>query len=231
MLSNPWLFAASVGLLIAFVAFTTYHSGQLLNRWTPSSNLMLSWPDNLLRLALVGACLAVGHVWGPGQAALGWGSQYLRQDLVWGAVVGFLLSALLTGAGWITERLWGAQFRSSKLVQCILPATRKEWIGVLLALLPAAALEELLFRSLPLGGMAWLLAPWWLMWPLAIFFGLLHWPQGSWGVVGTALTAIALSLLFLATRSVWATLVAHYVFNVFQLAAAQWMGVRPLRAA
>jgi len=102
---------------------------------------------------------------------------------------------------------------------------------VLMALLPAAALEELLFRSLPLGGLTWLVPPWWLMWPLALFFGLLHWPQGAWGVVGTTLAAIVLSLLFLATGSIWAVLAAHYIFNVLQIVAAQWMGLQPLRAA
>jgi membrane protease YdiL (CAAX protease family) len=232
-MSSPWLFAASTGLLIAFVALVTYRSGQLLAEWTPPANLLLGWPDNLLRLAMVGACLAVGQAWGPGPAALGWGTQRLRQDVLWGAVVGLLLAVLLVAAGWVVERLWGEPVHSSRVIRCILPANRREWGGVLLALLPAAALEELLFRSLPLGGVAaWLAlwAPWALMWPLAVCFGLLHWPQGGWGVVGTALAAIALSLLFLATGSVWATLAAHYVFNVLQLAAARLLGVQPLRA-
>ncbi len=98
-----------------------------------------------------------------------------------------------------------------------------------LALLPAAALEELLFRSLPLGGLAWLIEPQWLMWPLALFFGLLHWPQGGWGVTGTTLAAIMLSLLFLATGSIWPPLATHYVMNVLQVAVAVRTGVRPLR--
>jgi membrane protease YdiL (CAAX protease family) len=100
---------------------------------------------------------------------------------------------------------------------------------VLLALLPAAAVEELLFRSLPLGGLGWLVPPQWLLWPLALFFGLLHWPQGPWGVLGTALAGIALSLLFLATRSLWVPLAAHYVMNVVQILAAKMIGIKPLR--
>ena len=99
-----------------------------------------------------------------------------------------------------------------------------------LALLPAAMLEELLFRSLPLGGLTWLVAPHWLLWPLAVFFGLLHWPQGGWGVAGTMLAAILLSLLFLATGSIWPPLAAHYVMNLLQVAVAVRAGVRPLRA-
>ena len=141
------------------------------------------------------------------------------------------MTGILTGAGWAVERRWGAEVASTRLIRCILPINRREWVGVLLALLPAAALEELLFRSLPLGGLTWLVPPWWLMWPLALFFGFLHWPQGAWGVVGTTLAAIVLSLLFLATGSIWAVLAAHYVFNVLQIVAAQWMGLSPLRAA
>jgi membrane protease YdiL (CAAX protease family) len=141
------------------------------------------------------------------------------------------MAGLLTGAGWAIERRWGAEVASTRLLCCILPASRREWVGVMLALLPAAALEELLFRSLPLGGLTWLVAPAWLMWPLAVFFGLLHWPQGAWGVLGTTLAAIILSVLFLATGSIWAVLAAHYLFNVTQIIAAQWMGLRPLRAS
>jgi len=228
---HPWLFAACIGLLMAFVAFTTYRSGQLLRYWTPSGNLLLSWPDNLMRLALVGLCVVLGVTLGPGPMALGWSTANLGADLAWGALIGLLMTGVLTGAGWVIERRWGAEVASMRLIRCILPIDRREWAGVLLALLPAAALEELLFRSLPLGGLTWLVPPWWLMWPLALFFGLLHWPQGAWGVVGTALAAIILSLLFLATGSIWAVLAAHYVFNVVQVIAARWMGLQPLRTA
>lgn len=230
-MSHPWLFAVCVILLMAFVAFTTYRSGLLLREWTPPINLMLSVPDNLLRLALMGICLALGYGLGPGPAVLGWDTTYLAQDLAWGGAVGLLLTGLVTGAGQAIERRWGPDVYSPRLVQCILPLNRREWAGVLLALLPAAALEELLFRSLPLAGLAWLVAPGWLMWPLAVLFGLLHWPQGGWGVTGTALVAIAFSLLFLATKSIWAPLAAHYVMNVAQLIVATRLGLRPLRAA
>ena len=120
--------------------------------------------------------------------------------------------------------------RRDRLLRCIIPANRREWLLVLLALLPAAAVEELLFRSLPLGGLAGLIAPGWLLWPLALCFGLLHWPQGGWGVVGTTLAAIAFSLLFLAMQSIWAPLAAHYVMNVAQMVLAHRLGMRPARA-
>ncbi len=229
---TAWFFAAALGLLIAFVAFATYRSGQLLAAgWLPAENMLLSLPDNLLRLLLVLMCVALGALAGPGPQALGWATTHLGHDLVWGVLVGLGLTALIAGVGQGIERRWGRGPTDDTLrvVRSILPANAREWAGVIVALLPAAALEELLFRSLPLGGLGWLIAPWWLMWPLALIFGLLHWPQGAWGVFGTTLAAIALSGLFLASGSLWAVLAAHYVLNLWQLILARRLGLRPLR--
>jgi len=229
---TAWVFAASMGLLIAFVAFTTYRSGQLLRTgWLPTENLLLNPLDNLLRLLFIVICLALGAFVGPGPAALGWRVSYLGQDLAWGSAAGLLLTALIFGTGWLIERRWGVALTDDKLLRSILPVNAREWGGVIVALLPAAMLEELLFRSLPLGGLSWLIAPWWLMWPLALIFGLLHWPQGAWGVFGTALAAIALSGLFLASGSLWTALAAHYVLNLGQLILARRVGLRPLRGS
>ena len=146
-----------------------------------------------------------------------------------------ILSSLIIGAVASFGFAGGASAKTVKLeVQSAwpltLPASGREWAGVLMALVPAAALEELLFRSLPLAGLTWLVSPWWLLWPLALLFGFLHWPQGWWGVVGTALAAMALSALFLVSGHIWVPLIAHYTMNVLQLVLAARMGVRPLRA-
>jgi membrane protease YdiL (CAAX protease family) len=225
------LLALAVGLLMVMVAAGTLHSGLLLRHWTPSFNLLLTWADNVLRLVLIALCVILGVWLGPGAAKLGWSSGGLPTELAWGGLAGLLMTGVFGVAGWLAVRFWGEEIYSNKLVQCILPLNSREWAGVLAALLPAAALEELLFRSLPLAGLAWLLPPWWLLWPLSLFFGLLHWPQGWWGVVGTTLAGIALSLLFLITNSLWAPLAAHYVMNVSQIVLARWSGMRPLRAA
>jgi len=228
-LSAPWIFASGVAALIAFVSYTTVRSGLALRTWTPRSNLLLSGPDNAARLILIGLCLLLGLTVGPGPRALGWQATHLGQDVALGVVLGLVFAAGLNLGGRLAVRWWGPEVSSTKLLQCMLPISRREWAGVLLALLPAAALEELLFRSLPLGGLAWLVPPWWLLWPLALLFGLLHWPQGGWGVVGTAITAVLLSLLFLASGSIWTVLAAHYVLNVVQLLLAKRTGMEPLR--
>ena len=226
---TQWLFAGSVALLMALLAHSTYRSGKLLQIWEPPHNLLLSLPDNALRLLLVVLCVWVGYALGPSPTALGWNTSYLWQDLLIGLAVGLLLMPVLTLTGQWVVRRWGPDVYSTRMLRCILPADRREWLGVSLALLPAAALEELLFRSLPLGGLGWLVPAWWLLWPLALFFGLLHWPQGGWGVVGTTSVAIVLSLLFLATGSIWAPLVTHYLLNVSQLMLARRTGLEPLR--
>lgn len=232
-MTAPWIFAAGVAALIAFVSTMTVRSGLALRTWTPRSNLLLSLPDNVVRLVLVALCLLLGLTVGPGPEALGWSrtAAQLGQDLALGVALGLLFAASLNLGGRLAVRRWGPEVFSTKLLQCMLPISRREWAGVLLALLVAATLEELLFRSLPLGGLAWLVPPWWLFWPLALLFGLLHWPQGGWGVAGTAIAAVLLSLLFLATGSIWAPLAAHYTMNVFQFVLAKLSGVEPLRHA
>jgi len=227
------LFATGLLLLMALVAAGTVCTGQLLRTWTPSFNVMLSLPENALRLVLIGACVGLGYALGPGTAPLGWQTSHAGLDVELGTIVGVLMAGGFAFAGRAVEHWWGPEAFEDKLLRCILPAVPREWPGVLLALLPAAALEELLFRSLPLGGVAALPAgrmlPFFLMWPLALFFGLLHWPQGGWGVAGTTLAGLVLSLLFLATGSIWSALAAHYVLNVLQVVLAQLTGTRPLR--
>lgn len=224
---KPWLLTAGVGLLMLFIAAGTVRSGLLLRSWTPRHNLLLSLPDNALRLALIGLCLVLGLTLGPGRRGLGWEVA----DLPIGLGAGIVLALALSLAGASLASRYGVDVYANRMVRLILPVDRREWAGVLVALLPAAALEELLFRWLPLAGLAWLVPPWWLLWPLALFFGLLHWPQGWWGVAGTALAGLAFSFLFLATGSLWPPLVAHYVVNLSQLLVARLAGLEPLRSA
>jgi membrane protease YdiL (CAAX protease family) len=228
---GAWIFAVGTGIMMAFVAFGTIRSGQLLRVWTPPTNLLLSVPDNGARVLGIGFCLLLGSTAGPGGRQLGWSPHYLAANVLVGIVTGVAVALMLGAVGLAATRHWGRSAYSTKMLQCILPANGREWILVLLALWPAAALEELLFRSLPLGGLGWLASPWWLLWPLALFFGLLHWPQGGWGIVGTTLLAVLLSWLFLATSSIWPPLIAHYLINMSQLVAAKLSGLQPLRAA
>jgi membrane protease YdiL (CAAX protease family) len=213
------------------VAASTVRSGLLLREWTPPFNLLLSWPDNLLRLGLIIVCLVLGLSIGPGSSALHLATGGILGDLLLGLAAGAILTLLLGLGGSLATRWWGRSIYSNRVLECIMPIDGSEWAGVLPALFLAALLEEVLFRWLPLAGLAAPVSPWWLIWPLAIFFGLLHWPQGWWGVIGTGLAGIVLSMLFLLTGSIWPPLFAHYTMNVAQLVLARLTGVRPARGS
>lgn len=228
-MSHAWILALGTGLLMLVIGFATFQSGKLLQRWSPPFNLLLSLPENVVRLGLIALIVALAAFFGPGAAALGWGTARLLPDILLGCLVALVLAPVLAGGGQLIVRYWGQQTYNTRVLRAVLPANGGEWAGVLIALLPAAALEELLFRSLPLGGLASLISPWWLLWPLALLFGLLHWPQGAWGVAGTAVISVALSVLFIITGSIWAPLAAHYLLNVLQIFFAHRSGYRPLR--
>ena len=229
-MSEQAVFAVILAILIAALAAATVQSGRLLRQITPAHNLLLSLPDNAVRLVLIAFCVALGVLLGPGVDALGWSmTGFVRASLL-GALVGLLLAPLfLWFSAWAVRR-WGNGVYDNRLLRAIVPVDCGEWVWVALALFPAALLEELLFRSLPLAGFAHVISPWVLMWPLALFFGLLHWPQGPLGVVGTSFMAVALSAIFLWSGSLWTAVFAHWVLNLVEVTLAWRQGLRPLRA-
>jgi membrane protease YdiL (CAAX protease family) len=81
-------------------------------------------------------------------------------------------------------------------------------------------LEELLFRSLLIGGLSPLLPAPLLMVLVSFLFGALHAPQGLWGMVGAGAAGIIFGALFLAEQSLLAPIVAHYLANLVQIMLA-----------
>jgi len=229
-MTDRLIFTALLVCLTAAMGWLTVQSGRLLQRFTPKTNLLLFLPDNLARLLLILVCVVIGIAIGPGIETLGWRTDRLLVDFGLGAVVGLLLAPAIVWAGNYVVTRWGDGVYDNRLLRAIVPVDRREWLAVVLALLPAALVEELLFRSMPLAGLAWLVSPWVLMWPLALVFGLLHWSQGEWGVVGTTLLGLVLSVLFLWSGSIWVSLAAHWMLNVVEITIAQRRGLRPLRA-
>lgn len=226
---NQFFFAGLVAFLMAALGWLTLQSGRILRHYIPESNLILGLPDNLARIALIAICIVAGVTIGPGTGQLGWRSDALLKDVLTGAGLGAVLAGILMWAGSAAIRRWGSDIYDNRLLRAIVPTSRREWLLVALALAPAALGEELLFRSLPLGGLGWLIPPAVLMWPLALVFGLLHTAQGSWGVVGSALLGLVFSALFLWTGNIWVPFVAHYVLNLVEVTVAMRQGVRPLR--
>src|SRR5690606_9263296 len=120
---------------------------------------------------------------------------------------------------WVMART-GLRFYSTKLIRLIVPRNRREFAVMLLVMLTVVLVEELLFRSLLIGGLMPLVPAWALVVASSVIFGLMHSPQGLWGMLGVSLGGLLLGWMFVATGSLVMPLVCHYVTNMAQIAAA-----------
>lgn len=207
-------------LLLAFLAWGTWRTARLLREFTPDFNILLLPLENVMRLGLIGACFWLGWQSELAFAQLGWQSVNVPRDLLAGFFVGIGCALMVPPlTHWAIAR-FGASVYSPIVILNILPRRAREWILVPLALIPAVFLEELLFRSLLLGGFGTLAPPLVLAFVWSLLFGALHSPQGALGIAVAAALGLILSFLFLATHSLLAPFLAHYLINLLQLAWA-----------
>ena len=193
MTTQMALFYIGTLLLTALLGYGTFVSAKLLQDWQPDRNLMLLPAENVLRLLLVGVCYILGVVSGVPNEALGWinpaGSTWFPQSVLWGVALALLFYG---STRWLIQ--WtGKRYYSSVVIEAIVPRDASETIPVLFAMLPAVIVEELLFRSLLIGGFGEILPIWVLLIGTGILFGVMHSPQGIWGMCGAGL----------AGRSLW----------------------------
>lgn len=223
-----YVFVVGSLVLLGLICWLTYRSGQLLRELEASSpdelarlgNLLLSPPENAFRLLLIAAYMTLGRVSGLPAGRLGWTTASPLADLTWGLILGIAASlALFPLTRWAVVR-FGSQLYSPLVLRNILPRSRREWVLVPLAFIPAALLEELLFRSLLLGGFSVFLPPSLLAVGGSVLFGLMHAPQGRLGMLIAGLLSLGLCALFLWRGSLLTPLVAHYAINVAQLVQA-----------
>lgn len=207
--------------LTGFVAWATYRSARLLKQvQTLDFNLLLLPAENLLRLGLVGACFLLGWASGLPRQQFGWVSYAPLLDVVIGLGAGVATQLPLNGlTNWALTR-FGAHIYSPLVMRSILPRNNEEWAPVLLALFPAVLVEELLFRSLMLGGLGLFIPVPALVIGTAVLFGWMHSPQGRLGMIATAAISLLLAGLFLWRGSLLPPLAAHYLVNVLQLLVA-----------
>jgi membrane protease YdiL (CAAX protease family) len=81
-------------------------------------------------------------------------------------------------------------------------------------------MEELLFRSLLIGGFQTIVPLPGLILATSIIFGLMHLPQGKLGVFVSGAINMLFCLLFIWSGQLLLTLVAHYTVNLLQLMTA-----------
>ena len=218
-----WLFVVLTLLLTGFIGYSTYATTRLLRTWQPDSNLLLMPAEAFVRLVFILACIGLGFLSGLPTEQLGWTLNNAGRQIVWGigwgvAMAGFF--ALTTR--WVIAGT-GHRFYSTTVLAHVLPTNRQESLFVALAMISVVVAEEMLFRSLLLGGLTPLLSPPLLIGLTAALFGLMHSPQGLWGMAGATLAGILLGVLFFQAGSILMPLVAHYVANMLQiyLAAAR----------
>jgi membrane protease YdiL (CAAX protease family) len=146
-----------------------------------------------------------------------------------GAGVGFWLGNELAAA---LADGFGVAFDES-LRELLAPDSVGGWVVLLGGVLPViATVEELLFRAAAIGvPVAGLDAPAWAMAIVAsVAFALGHGAQGRVGIVVTGTLGLALASLFIATNSLLAVVVAHYLVNALELIVHEGLGVDRLWA-
>lgn len=226
IITHPYLWITLVRLavliLTLFLAWITYQSNLLLKRFQPDFNLLLSPPETIVRVILVGVCLLLAWLTGLPATQLGLvivnPLSSIALGLAAGVVVQIGVNLLTFGA----INFFGRHIYSTQVIRNILPGRPLEWLLVPLAFLPAVAMEELLFRPLWLGAFRDIISLPLLIIGTSLIFGLMHLPQGSLGVVIAGGVNILLSLLFLWTGGILAPLAAHYTVNLLQVIVAHF---------
>ena len=211
------VFVAGTLALTIFISYTTFATAMLMRRWRLTSNPLLSKADTVVRLMLIGVCIGLGAISGLDYRTLGWTWENAWQQLLLGGAIGLGLGlGLHVLSQWVRNSM-GTRLYSKTFSEMIIPRTQREFYFIAAALIPVVILEELLFRSLLIGGFSPLLPAWLLVILTSLVFGALHLPQGAWGIVGASIAGAIFGLLFLFEHSVLAPMVAHYVANLLQI--------------
>ncbi len=220
--STLLFYGTLLGILVltSGLAWATYRSNQILKNYKPDFNLLLSIPELITRLILVSICLLLAWSSGLSQEQLG----FVSPNLLWSTGIaiglGILLQAIINPLMQAIINRFGAHLYSPIVVQSILPRRSIEWIPVSLALIPAVAMEEILFRTLWLGVLGTVLPIPILIVVSSIIFGFMHQPQGTLGMILTGTINIIFCLLFIWRGELLIPLVTHYIINMLQLVVA-----------
>jgi membrane protease YdiL (CAAX protease family) len=216
----PLFVVGALGLTVA-LAWATYQSGRLLRAVPVRENLLLAPVENIVKGVLIILCLLLGALSGVQGEQLGWSLTNVWRDVGLGIAIGMITQIVANAATTIAIRIWGKDIYSPVVMLNIMPRSRVEWILVPAAMGVAVVLEELLFRSLLIGGLSTTVPIPILVIGFAAIFGLMHSPQGTLGVFMTGLMGMWLSILFVWSGSLVLPLTAHYVINLLQLFKAQ----------
>ena len=224
MTLNYWIFVLLLVGLLGFISYGTYTTARLLRSLQPDRTLLLLPAENGVRLLLIGLCVGLGWLSGLTRQQLGWTITDWLAQVGWGISWGSGLALFFYFTTDHLVRRGGDRFYSTVIIKAITPHNRRELLLVLLAMGPVVLMEELLFRSLLIGGLTPILPLPLLLIGWSLLFGLLHQPQGLWGMIGAGLAGLVLGYLFVQAGSIMLPLVAHYVTNMMQVVQAKRLG-------
>lgn len=215
-------------LLVGFVGYGTYRAAKLLPNWPVDQNPLLHPIENASRLILTLFCIGLGILSGQSWVTLGWQMPRPLAQIGWGILWGLVIAAVyITSTRWVMEKS-GGRYYTPAVVRVIVPRSRQQFLAIAVIMISVVLLEELLFRSLLLGSLTPLLPKWLLLAAGGVIFGLMHSPQGWWGMTAIALGGVFLGVMFFAEQSLLMPMVAHYVANMVQISYAYWRGVPEL---
>jgi len=220
-----WLNLSRLAIILftGSIAWMTYRSHLLLQQMQPDFNLLLSLPETIARIIMVGFCLAVAWISGLSLAALGF---TVKSNVWWSIGLGLGIGLIIQLAVNLTTiqliRHFGRGIYSPWLIRNILPHNRRQWFLVALAFLPPVIMEELLFRSLWIGAFGPIIPLPLLIIGTSVVFGLMHQPQGTLGMIAAGTINILFCLLFIWTGELLVPLVAHYTVNLLQVIVAHF---------
>lgn len=221
-------FILLTALLVALVGLGTYRAAKLLPNWPKDQNPLLHPAEGAMRFLLILVCLGLGWLSGQSWTTLGWQAEQHAAQLAWGALWGLAIALIyIVTTRWIMAKS-GGRYYTPTVARVIVPRSPKQMVWIALAMISVVLLEELLFRSLLIGALTPIAPPWLLLVAGGIIFGLMHTPQGRWGVAAIMVGGLALGIMFLSAHSLLMPAVAHYVANMAQIIYAYWRGIPEL---
>ena len=222
------LFAGIVLLLLVAITVLTHKTAQRLENGLPKDipthfilvNLVVT--HGTILLVVAGGAVLAG-VPGPVFGAL----TPTPWTLTIGVVVGVSAYGLAEGIVWLLKRRGVRTDR--RLTTALEPRSWPQAVVLGGVAFPvAAAAEEVLYRGAMIGALgAGLAVPeWLLLFGSAIAFGAGHSLQGWGGVLVASALGLFLGGAFLATGSLLAVIVAHYVVNMLEVGGVWIRGPR-----
>lgn len=212
-----YLFVIGTLALLGFVGFATHMTARILRTLRLDFNPILHPLQAGTYLVLCICCISLGWLSGLPPAQLGWATRDWPLDLGLGLAVGVLLPLVINPLLLAAIHRWGPQIYSPALMRALLPRSRRDWLCTPWAVILVILSEELLFRSLWVGGMSVFVSPWILALVGSFLFGLMHNVQGRLGMVITGVVGFILSVLFIWRGSLLPVAIAHYVTDMVQI--------------